>query len=61
MLNLQNKIHHVRHYLRGWARDTSGKYKLERDRLSCIIDFLDKKSETSVLSDIEREALKKSK
>jgi hypothetical protein len=38
----------------------SGKYKLERDRLSCIFYFLDKKSETSVLSDIEREALKKS-
>jgi hypothetical protein len=59
MLKWQNKIRHLRHYLWGWARDMSGKYKLEQDRLSCIIDFLDKKSETNVLSDIEREDLKK--
>jgi hypothetical protein len=58
MLNWQNKIHHLRKYLRGWARDLSGKYKLERDRLTLIIDYLDKKSETIALTDSEREALK---
>jgi hypothetical protein len=47
----------MRHYLRGWARDLSGKYKLERDRLNNIIDYLDKKAEIMLLSDSEREAL----
>jgi hypothetical protein len=59
MLNWQNKICHLRQYLRGWARDLSGKYKIERDRLTRIIDYLDKKSETIALNDSEREALKK--
>jgi hypothetical protein len=45
--------------LRAWAQDLSEKYKLERDRLTLIIDYLDKKSETIALNDREREALKK--
>jgi hypothetical protein len=36
----------------------SGKYKVERDRLNVIIDFLDKKAETVFLKDNERQALK---
>jgi hypothetical protein len=36
VLNWQHKIRHMRHYLRGWARDLSGKYKLERDILNNI-------------------------
>jgi hypothetical protein len=59
ILNWQNKIRHLRQYLRGWAHDLSGKYKIERDRLTRIIDYLYKKSEISVLNDSEREALKK--
>jgi hypothetical protein len=45
--------------LRAWAQDLSEKYKLERGRLTLIIDYLDKKSETIALNDREREALKK--
>jgi hypothetical protein len=41
----QNKIRHLRQFLRGWARDLSGHYKIEKERLSNIIDLLDKKSE----------------
>jgi hypothetical protein len=58
IINWQNKICHLRQYLRGWARELSGKYKIERDRLNFIIVFLDKKSETTILCDTEREALK---
>jgi hypothetical protein len=58
MLNWQNKIHNLRNYLHGWAGDMSGKYKIEWERLSSIIDFLDKNSENIILNDNEREALK---
>jgi hypothetical protein len=54
ILNWQNKIRHMHHYLRGWTRDLSGKYKLERYRLNNIIDYLDKKAEIMLLSDSER-------
>jgi hypothetical protein len=30
MINWQNKIRHLRHFLRGWAQDQSGKYKIEK-------------------------------
>jgi mannosylglycoprotein endo-beta-mannosidase len=59
MLNWQNKIRHLRQYLRGWARDLSGKYKIERDRLTHIIDYLEKKLKVADLNDSEREALKR--
>jgi hypothetical protein len=29
----QHKIRSLRKYLRGWARDQSGKYKLDKERL----------------------------
>jgi hypothetical protein len=34
------------------------KYKIERDRLSYIVDYLDKKSESVILNEAEREILK---
>jgi hypothetical protein len=37
----------------------SGKYKLERDRLTHIIDYLEKRSEVDDLNESEREALKR--
>src|ERR1041385_3570271 len=54
----QNKIRHLRRYLRGWAKNQSGKYKKEKERLLSIIDDLDIKAETSPLSYVEKEELK---
>jgi hypothetical protein len=53
------KIHHLRHFLRGWAKNISGKYKKEKQRLLSIIDDLDIKAESIPLSLVEREELKK--
>ena len=55
----QNKIRHIRLYLRGWARHRSGIYKKEKERLLGIIDCLDIKAETNPLNPPEREALRK--
>jgi hypothetical protein len=55
----QNKIRHLRRFLRGWAKNLSGKYKREKERLLGIIDNLDIKAETVPLSLCERDALKK--
>jgi hypothetical protein len=52
-------LRHLRHFLRGWARDQSGKYKVEKERLSSIIDFLDKKVEVVVLDESERASLRR--
>ncbi|XP_024310192.1 uncharacterized protein LOC112268600 [Brachypodium distachyon] len=54
----QNKIRHLRRFLRGWAKNQSGLYKKERDRLLHIIDTLDVKAESSPLSATERDALR---
>ena len=54
----QNKIRHLRRFLKGWAKNLSGKYKKEKERLLAIIDKLDLKAETTLLSTSEREALK---
>jgi hypothetical protein len=54
----QNKIHSVRQYLRGWARDQSGKYKKEKECLLQIIDDLDIKAENVPFSSSKREAKK---
>jgi hypothetical protein len=54
----QKKIRHLRRYLRGWAKNLSGKYKLEKERLLKIIDYLDIKAETCPLSNDERDQLK---
>jgi hypothetical protein len=54
----QNKIRHLRRFLRGWARNLSGKYKKEKERLLSIIDLLDIKAEMIPLSQGERNELK---
>jgi hypothetical protein len=54
----QNRIRHLRRFLRGWAKNLSGKYKKEKERLLSIIDFLDIKAETIPLSLEERSELK---
>jgi hypothetical protein len=50
----QNKIRHLRKYLRGWAKNLIGFYKKERERLCLLIDDLDLKPETIPLSPAER-------
>jgi hypothetical protein len=50
----QKKIRHLRQFLRGWARNISGEYKKEKERLLNIIDSLDIKAETFPLSEPER-------
>jgi hypothetical protein len=50
----QKKIRHLRQFLRGWARNISGDYKKEKERLLNIIDSLDIKAETFPLSEPER-------
>jgi hypothetical protein len=37
----QNKIHHLRNFLRGWAKNHSRFYKKEKERLLALIDRLD--------------------
>jgi hypothetical protein len=54
----QNKIWHLRQFLRGWARDLSGHYKIEKERLSIIIDIIDKKAEICPISDNERMSMR---
>ena len=54
----QNKIRHLRRYLKGWAKNQSGKYKKEKERLLKVIDELDIKAESTPLSVGEREALR---
>jgi hypothetical protein len=49
----QNKIRNLRQYLRGWAKHTAGIYRKEKKSLISLIDQLDKKAETSILSDNE--------
>jgi hypothetical protein len=53
-----NKIRHLRKFLRGWAKNISGKYKKEKERLLILTDFLDIKAETYPLTDRERLDLK---
>ena len=55
----QNKIRHLRRFLRGWAKNISGRYKKEKERLLNIIDFLDIQAETCPLNDGERAELRK--
>jgi hypothetical protein len=56
----QKKIRHLRQFLCGWARNISGEYKKEKERLLNIIDSLDIKAETSPLSESERSLKKES-
>jgi hypothetical protein len=50
----QNKICHLRSFLRGWAKNFSSVYKKEKDRLLILIDLLDKKAKITSLSESER-------
>ena len=54
----QNKIRHLRQYLRGWAKNMSGEYKKLKNKLCLLIDELDIKAETSPLSVAENAAKK---
>jgi hypothetical protein len=54
----QNKIRHLRRFLRGWAKNLSEKYKREKECLLAIIDALDIKAESAPLSPNERNDLK---
>ena len=50
----QNKIRHLRQFLRGWAKNQSGIYKVEKERLTQIINELDVKAESTLLNMSER-------
>ena len=52
----QNKIRHLRQFLRGWARNESGIYKQEKDRLIRMIKALDLKVESNMLHATEQAA-----
>jgi hypothetical protein len=54
----QNKIRNLRKFLRGWAKNLSGVYRNERNRLIKIIEELDLKAETSVLTMAENSSLR---
>lgn len=54
----QNKIRHLRQYLRGWAKNISGTYKAEKEHLLSIIDVLDTKAEYIPLDEDERKCLR---
>ena len=45
----QNKIRHLRRFLRGWAKHTHGIYKAEKERLLLLIQSLDLKAESAIL------------
>ena len=53
----QNKIRHLRSFLRGWAKNISGVYKRERDRLVQVIEDLEAKADTNPLGHGERAVL----
>jgi hypothetical protein len=59
MENWLNKLRHIRRFLKGWAKNQSGRYKKEKERLLIMIDHLDLKAESVPLSLNEREELKK--
>ena len=46
----QNKVRHLRSFLRGWAKHLSGVYKIEKDRLLTLIQALDIQAEVNILS-----------
>ena len=49
----QNKIRHLRSFLRGWAKHLSGVYKVEKERLLSLIQALDVKAECTILDPTE--------
>ena len=54
----KNKIRHLRRFLKGWAKNQSGKYKVEKEKLLRIINDLDVKAESALLSVSERATLR---
>jgi hypothetical protein len=54
-----NKLRLIRKFLKGWAKNQSGKYKKEKEKLLGVIDHLDVKAKTNNLNLSEREVLKK--
>ena len=54
----QNKIRCLRQFLRGWAKNLSGEYKKQKQKLLLLIEELDIKAETYPLSVEERAAKK---
>jgi hypothetical protein len=52
----QNKIRSLRQYLRGWAKNSAGLVKKEKQHLLKMIDDLDKKAEFTCLSPNELES-----
>ena len=52
----QNKIRHLRSFLRGWAKHLSRIYKVEKERLLSLIQALDVIAETTVLPAAELHA-----
>ena len=54
----QNKVRHLRQYLRGWAKNISGEYKKLKQKLGLRIDELDIKAEVVPLSMAECAAKK---
>ena len=54
----KNKIRHVRRFLKGWAKNQSGKYKMAKEKWLKIIDELDIKAESVPLSVSERDTLR---
>jgi hypothetical protein len=55
----QNKIRHLRRFLKGWAKCLSGQYKKEKEKLLLLIDELDLKADSIPLDDNERAKLRK--
>ena len=52
----QNKIRHLRSFLRGWAKHLSGIYKVEKEKLLALMQSLDVKAETTILPAAELHA-----
>jgi hypothetical protein len=55
----QNKIRHLRRFLKGWAKCLSGQYKKQKEKLLLLIDELDLKAEYIPLDNVERTKLRK--
>ena len=55
----QNKIEHLQCFLRGWTENLIGEYKKQRDKLLLLIDELDLKAESTLLSEDEIAAKKR--
>ena len=51
----QMKIRRLRQHLRGWAMHLSGAYKKEKSTLLNKLDELDKKAESTMLNESERD------